>query len=76
MANPLVSDRNVEFMLYEVLRADELCALPYFAGHSRETFAIVVGHSGDVSHGIAAAGSAAGVDASPGDRATTRRACE
>ena len=42
MTNPLVSDKNVQFMLYEVLRADELCALPYFAGHSRETFDMVL----------------------------------
>ncbi len=42
MANALVSDQNVQFMLYEVLRADELCALPYFAGHSRETFDMVL----------------------------------
>ena len=38
MANPLLSDRDVEFLLYEVLDAPALCALPYFADHSRETF--------------------------------------
>jgi len=38
MANPLVSDRNVEFILHELLRVEELCALPYFSGHGRETF--------------------------------------
>ena len=38
MANPLLSDRDVAFQLYEVHRAQELCALPYFADHSRETF--------------------------------------
>ncbi len=38
MANPLLSDRNVEFMLYEVQKAAELCTLPYFSDHSRETF--------------------------------------
>src|SRR5438270_13603723 len=42
MANPLVSDRNVEFLLYEVLRVEELCALPYFAGHGRDTFDLVL----------------------------------
>src|SRR5207248_8056007 len=42
MANPLVSDRNVEFLLYEVLRVEDLCALPYFAGHGRETFDLVL----------------------------------
>ena len=38
MPNPLLRDRDVDFLLYEVLRADELCALPAFADHSRETF--------------------------------------
>jgi butyryl-CoA dehydrogenase len=38
MANPLVSDRNAEFMLYEFARVEELTRLPYFADHSRETF--------------------------------------
>ncbi len=38
MANPLLSDRDVEFLLYEVLHAERLCALPWFAEHSRETF--------------------------------------
>ncbi len=42
MRNPLVSDRNVEFLLYEVFRAEELCALPYFSGHSRETFDLLL----------------------------------
>src|SRR2546425_3076818 len=38
MANPLLSDRDVTFQLYEVHGALELCALPYFADHGRETF--------------------------------------
>src|SRR3989442_8663367 len=42
LMNPLVSDRNVEFLLYEVLHAEELCALPYFSGHSRETFDLIL----------------------------------
>jgi alkylation response protein AidB-like acyl-CoA dehydrogenase len=42
MANPLLRDRDVEFLLYEVLRVDELCALPAFAEHSRETFDLVL----------------------------------
>src|SRR3954468_15936957 len=42
MANPLVSDRNAEFLLYELFRAEELTALPYFADHSRETFDLVL----------------------------------
>ena len=38
MANPLLSDRDVEFLLYEVLHAERLCSLPWFSEHSRETF--------------------------------------
>src|SRR5882672_3121968 len=36
--NPLVNDRDVDFVLYEMLDAPALCALPWFAQHSRETF--------------------------------------
>ncbi|WP_437893529.1 acyl-CoA dehydrogenase [Sorangium sp. So ce124] len=36
--NPLINDRDVEFLLYEVLDAPRLCELPYFAEHSRDTF--------------------------------------
>jgi butyryl-CoA dehydrogenase len=36
--NPLVRDRDVDFLLYEVLHADELTKLPAFADHGRETF--------------------------------------
>ncbi|HEX6838646.1 MAG TPA: acyl-CoA dehydrogenase family protein, partial [Polyangia bacterium] len=43
MANPLLSDRNVDFLLYEVLEVDRrLCALPVFAEHGRETFDLYV----------------------------------
>ncbi len=38
MPNPLLSDRDVAFVLYEVLSVDKLCSLPYFREHSRETF--------------------------------------
>ena len=38
MANPLLRDRDVDFLLYEVLDAERLCALPTFKEHSRETF--------------------------------------
>ena len=38
MANPLISDRDVSFQLYEVHGALDLCELPYFADHGRETF--------------------------------------
>ncbi|MBS2024786.1 MAG: acyl-CoA dehydrogenase [Deltaproteobacteria bacterium] len=42
MANPLISDRNVDFLLHEVLRAEELLAYPYFADHSKETFELAL----------------------------------
>ncbi len=42
MANPLVSDREVEFVLYEVLDVERLCALPHFEDHSRDTFDLVL----------------------------------
>ena len=38
MTNPLIDDRNVDFILHEVLGVETLCELPYFAEHSRETF--------------------------------------
>ncbi|MFW6052048.1 MAG: acyl-CoA dehydrogenase [Myxococcota bacterium] len=38
MTNPLLDDRHVELLLYEVLDAPGLCRLPAFAEHSRETF--------------------------------------
>ncbi|MBX3192877.1 MAG: acyl-CoA dehydrogenase [Labilithrix sp.] len=41
--NPLIDDREIEFLLYDVLRAEELLALPAFAEHSRETFDMVLG---------------------------------
>ncbi len=40
--NPLVSDRNVEFLLYEVFDAEALCRLPAYEEHSRETFDLVL----------------------------------
>ena len=36
--NPLVRDRDIQFLLYEVHRAERLCQLPAFAEHERETF--------------------------------------
>ncbi len=36
--NPLLSDRDVEFVLYEMLAAADLCRLPAFRDHGRETF--------------------------------------
>lgn len=43
MANPLVSDRFIDFLLFDVLEADALCRLPHFAEHSRETFELWLG---------------------------------
>jgi butyryl-CoA dehydrogenase len=40
--NPLISDRDVEFLLYEMLDAPALCALPAFSEHSQETFDLYV----------------------------------
>ena len=43
MGNPLLSDRNVDFLLYEVLEVDRrLGRLPAFAEHGRETFDLYV----------------------------------
>jgi butyryl-CoA dehydrogenase len=36
--NPLLRDRNVDFVLYEMLEVPDLCRLPAFGQHSRETF--------------------------------------
>jgi len=42
--NPLLSDRDVDFLLYEMLEApSRLCKLPYFADHSRDTFDLFLG---------------------------------
>jgi alkylation response protein AidB-like acyl-CoA dehydrogenase len=41
-ANPLLSDRDVAFQLYEVLDTAGLCSLPAFSEHSRETFELVL----------------------------------
>jgi len=45
MTNPLLSDRDVDFLLYEVLDAEGLCALPDFEGYNRETFDLVLGNA-------------------------------
>ena len=39
-SNPLLSDRDVDFQLHEVLDTESLCRLPAFADHSRETFTL------------------------------------
>ena len=40
--NPLLSDRDARFLLFEVFDAEALCRLPHFADHSRETFELYV----------------------------------
>jgi butyryl-CoA dehydrogenase len=42
MPNPLVSDRNVDFLLYEVFDVEALCHLNAYEEHSRETFDLVL----------------------------------
>ncbi len=38
MTNPLFSDRDVDFLLYDVLDVSALTKYPYFADHDRQTF--------------------------------------
>jgi alkylation response protein AidB-like acyl-CoA dehydrogenase len=42
MNNPLFRERDVSFILYDVLQVLELTELPYFAEHDRTTFDIVI----------------------------------
>lgn len=42
MTNPLISDRDVAFVLYELLDVERLGALPHFDGYTRETFDLVL----------------------------------
>jgi alkylation response protein AidB-like acyl-CoA dehydrogenase len=41
-ANPLIDDRDVAFLLDEVLGIERLTELPYFADHDRGTFELVL----------------------------------
>jgi alkylation response protein AidB-like acyl-CoA dehydrogenase len=43
MANPLLDDRTVDFLLYEVFDVERLTELPAFREHSRETFDLYLG---------------------------------
>jgi Acyl-CoA dehydrogenase N terminal len=43
VSNPLLSDRDVSFHLYEVLDAASLLSLAHFADHSLETFDAYIG---------------------------------
>ncbi|APR84682.1 Acyl-CoA dehydrogenase [Minicystis rosea] len=42
LSNPLLDDRDVSFLLYDVHGADRLCALPAFADHARDTFDLLL----------------------------------
>jgi butyryl-CoA dehydrogenase len=52
MANPLLSDADVDFLLYQVLDVERLCAPPYFAEHSRETFDLFLGSARRVARDL------------------------
>jgi butyryl-CoA dehydrogenase len=41
-SNPLLDDRDLDFLLYDVLHAERLCELPDFADHVREYLVLVV----------------------------------
>jgi butyryl-CoA dehydrogenase len=43
MTNPLIDDRTVDFLLYEVFDVERLTELPAFCDHSRETFELYLG---------------------------------
>src|SRR5262249_32266122 len=43
ITNPLIDDRDVDFLLDEVLDLSRLTRLPYFGEHDRDTFALVLG---------------------------------
>ena len=45
MENPLLSDRNVDFLLYEVLEVERLTELAAFREHERDTFDIFLANA-------------------------------
>ena len=42
MSDKLTDMRNIQFLLHEVLKTEELTQYPYFADHSRETFDMAI----------------------------------
>lgn len=42
MVQQFFSRRNIQFMLYEVLQAEDLCNYEYFQDHSRDTFELII----------------------------------
>lgn len=49
MANQFASERNLDFLLYEVFAVEDLTAYEEFAEHSREGFELVVGTAARVA---------------------------
>lgn len=49
--SPLIDRRQLDFLLHEVHDAGALCRYPRYAGHSRETFEVVL----KAAHGLALA---------------------
>jgi butyryl-CoA dehydrogenase len=45
MDQTLFDDRDIEFLLYDAFGAEALCALPFFADHSRQTFDLFLGQT-------------------------------
>ncbi len=52
MASPTFSRRNLDFLLHEVLRAEELTQHPYFQDYSREAFDMVLDSATEISDKI------------------------
>lgn len=52
MTNPLLSDRDVAFVLYELLDVERLGGLSYFEGYNRETFDLVLDNARRLSREV------------------------
>lgn len=52
MGNPLLSDRDVRFVLYELLDVESLCKLEAFSDHSRETFDLLLGTASKLARDV------------------------
>ena len=49
MATQLLSRRDLDFVLFEMLHVEELCRRPRFAEHSRETFAAALDTASEIA---------------------------
>ncbi|MEQ9502790.1 MAG: acyl-CoA dehydrogenase [Deltaproteobacteria bacterium] len=56
MSNPLVSDRDVAFILEHTIDLDRLLALPYFEDHSRETVTLYLENARRLAREVLAPG--------------------